>query len=137
MCFSRKAAALQQLAVFHAQNLLPAVTIFIIPTVEVPTKICVSKDMLYTKAFDRRIVNNDATTIISNKFLPVTTELNTSKSINKSFLNRSAVPCINSSCFLLSILRLMTPNTSYVGTGRCKYNFPGGSQAFSTIKPCF
>lgn len=40
---NRKAAALQQLAVFHTQYFLPAVTIFIIPTVEVPTKICVSQ----------------------------------------------------------------------------------------------
>ena len=40
---NRKAAALQQLAVFHAQYMLPVVTIFIIPTVEVPIKICVSQ----------------------------------------------------------------------------------------------
>lgn len=38
--------------------------------------------MLYTEVFDRKIVNNDAT-IISHKILPVTTQLNTSKSINK------------------------------------------------------
>lgn len=39
----RKAAALQQLAAFHAHCLLPVVTIFIIPTVGIPTEICVSQ----------------------------------------------------------------------------------------------
>jgi len=69
------------------------------------TKLVQAKETLYTEACDR-IVNNDATTIISNKFLPVTAQLNTSKSINSaSFLNPGTAPCTDSSCFPLYILR--------------------------------
>lgn len=46
---NRKAAALQQLAESHVHYLLPAATIFILPTLEVPTKICVNQEMVYTK----------------------------------------------------------------------------------------
>lgn len=44
-----KAAALQQLAESHVRYLLPVVTISILPTLEVPTKICVSQEMVYTE----------------------------------------------------------------------------------------
>ena len=43
-----KAAPLQPFAVFHAQYFLTTVTVFIIPIVEVPTKLCVrQRDALH------------------------------------------------------------------------------------------
>lgn len=91
---SGKAAALQQLEAFQVWYLLLAVvTNFITPRAEIAGKIGVSQRAALHWATSGRKVNNGTGTIISNRFLPMTTQLNTSKSVNKpSTLNPSAQP---------------------------------------------